>query len=255
MMWCLAGSYFSSLTPRTMRDVRPLGRRGDDDLLRARGDVLGGAVAVGEEPGRLEHDVDAEVLPRQLRRIAHRQHLELVAVDGDRRRPSLRPSACRLPSTESYFSRCASVAAFVRSLTATKSMSLSPIAARMMLRPMRPNPLMPTFTAIAPPPASCYDDRLRSDKGNDCSERVAEGQTARYTFRIRRPGFRTYVSPLQPADARWSLSSSRRTSSTRRSATRNTSAACGSGWATCRCRSISTARSRSGSTPCRSARC
>ena len=56
--------------------------------------------------------------------------------------------ACRLPSTESYFSRCASVAAFVRSLTATKSMSLSPSAARMMLRPMRPNPLMPTFTAI-----------------------------------------------------------------------------------------------------------
>ena len=31
-------------------------------------------------PGRLEHDVDAEVLPRQLRRILDRQHLELVAV-------------------------------------------------------------------------------------------------------------------------------------------------------------------------------
>ena len=47
--------------------------------------------------------------------------------------------------TESYFSRWASVAAFVRSLTATKSMSLCFIAARMMLRPMRPNPLMPNF--------------------------------------------------------------------------------------------------------------
>src|SRR5260370_20661858 len=56
--------------------------------------------------------------------------------------------ACRLPSTESYLSRCASVCALVRSFTATKSMFLSPSAARMMLRPMRPNPLMPTLTAI-----------------------------------------------------------------------------------------------------------
>src|SRR6185436_13458533 len=56
--------------------------------------------------------------------------------------------ACRLPSTESYLSRCASVCALVRSLMATKSMFLSPSAARMMFRPMRPKPLMPTFTAI-----------------------------------------------------------------------------------------------------------
>ena len=38
-----------------------------------------------------------------------RQHLELVAVDGDACRPWPRRFACRLPSTESYFSRCASV--------------------------------------------------------------------------------------------------------------------------------------------------
>src|SRR3954452_25567954 len=56
--------------------------------------------------------------------------------------------ACRLPRTESYFSRCASVCALVRSLTATKAMFLSPSAARMMLRPIRPNPLIPTLTAI-----------------------------------------------------------------------------------------------------------
>src|SRR5437763_2837096 len=56
--------------------------------------------------------------------------------------------ARRLPSTESYFSRCASVCAFVRSFTATKSMLRSPSAARMMFRPMRPNPLMPTRTGI-----------------------------------------------------------------------------------------------------------
>src|SRR5712671_4354038 len=56
--------------------------------------------------------------------------------------------ALRLPSTESYLSRCASVCALVRSLTATKSMFLSPSAARMMFRPIRPNPLIPTLTAI-----------------------------------------------------------------------------------------------------------
>src|SRR5262245_647839 len=60
--------------------------------------------------------------------------------------------ACRLPSTESYFSRCASVVALVKSLTATKSTFLSLIAARMILRPIRPNPLMPTRTAIADAP-------------------------------------------------------------------------------------------------------
>jgi hypothetical protein len=69
------------------------------------------------------------------------------AVDGEISAPFVPPS-WMLPSTESYLSRCASVAALVKSLTATKSMFLSPSAARMMLRPMRPNPLIPTLTAI-----------------------------------------------------------------------------------------------------------
>ena len=66
------------------RHVGFLGGRGDDDSFRARGDVLRGRVAIGEEAGRFEDDVDAEILPRQLRRIADRQHLELVAADRDR---------------------------------------------------------------------------------------------------------------------------------------------------------------------------
>ena len=65
------------------RQVGALGRRGDHDLLRARRDVLGRVVALGEEAGRFEDDVDAEVLPGQLGRVAHREHLELVAVDRD----------------------------------------------------------------------------------------------------------------------------------------------------------------------------
>ena len=45
--------------------------------------MLGGIVALGELAGRLEHDVDAEILPRQLRRILLREHLELIAADLD----------------------------------------------------------------------------------------------------------------------------------------------------------------------------
>src|SRR5918995_4570748 len=50
---------------------------------------------------------------------------------------------------ESYLSRWASVSASVRSLTATKSRSdPAALAARNRLRPMRPKPLIPTFTAM-----------------------------------------------------------------------------------------------------------
>src|SRR5918999_1462949 len=56
------------------------------------------------------------------------------------------------PKTESYLSRCASVPASVMSLTATTSMSAcDSCAARNMVRPMRPNPLIPTRTGISSP--------------------------------------------------------------------------------------------------------
>src|SRR4030095_15845864 len=65
--------------------------------------------------------------------------------------PSTFTSSGRLPRIESYFSRWASVGASVMSLTATNSMSLSCSAARRMLRPMRPKPLMPTRIAMSHP--------------------------------------------------------------------------------------------------------
>ena len=64
-------------------DVGTGGRRGDDHLARARGEVLGGVFALGELAGALEHDVDAEIFPGQLRRILDGQHLELIAADLD----------------------------------------------------------------------------------------------------------------------------------------------------------------------------
>ena len=117
------------------------------DLLRTRGEMLGGAVAIREDAGRLEDDIDAEILPRKLGGILDRQHFELLAIDGDASLVAL-TSACRLPSTESVLQQVRERGGVVRSLTATKSMSFDPKAARMMLRPIRPNPLMPTLTAI-----------------------------------------------------------------------------------------------------------
>ncbi len=57
------------------------------------------------------------------------------------------------PCTESYFRRWASVLVSVMSFTATNSSAccFMSTAARSTLRPMRPNPLMPTRTAIALP--------------------------------------------------------------------------------------------------------
>ena len=54
-----------------------------DDERRAGVEVGGGLVAVGEEAGRLDHHVDAEVAPRQGLRVALGEDLEGVAVDDD----------------------------------------------------------------------------------------------------------------------------------------------------------------------------
>src|SRR4051794_29949292 len=53
------------------------------------------------------------------------------------------------PRIESYFTSCASVAVSVMSLTPTQSMSApAACAARKRFLPIRPNPLIPAFTAI-----------------------------------------------------------------------------------------------------------
>src|SRR6188768_3235127 len=118
-------------------------------------------------------------------------------------------SASRLPSTESYFRRWASVAALVRSLTATKSMSLSPSAARMMLRPIRPKPLMPTRTAMSA--LLCWFQNWRSVGSEDPPLRssilkhvslmnaLAGGQTVQIYFHSRKSLAETVLSPFHPA--------------------------------------------------------
>ena len=64
-------------------------------------------------------------------------------------------SAFSAPWTESCLSRWASVLASARSLTATTSISVDSSAARKKTRPIRPNPLTPTRTAMGAPFPVC----------------------------------------------------------------------------------------------------
>jgi hypothetical protein len=60
-----------------------------------------------------------------------------------------------------------------------KSTSLSPSAARMMFRPIRPKPLIPTLTAIVPP------GKLMSAQNRHSIDWLAEGQTNGYDHEWR----------------------------------------------------------------------
>src|SRR5262249_24527292 len=64
-------------------DVGILGRRGDDDLLRSRLQMLRGGGGVAEDAGRLDDHLDAELLPGQAGRILQRRHPHLSSVDED----------------------------------------------------------------------------------------------------------------------------------------------------------------------------
>ncbi len=61
-------------------DVLTLGRSGDDDLLRTRGQVALGLFRVGKETSRLDHELDAQFAPRQFGRGLGTDHENLAAV-------------------------------------------------------------------------------------------------------------------------------------------------------------------------------
>ena len=58
-------------------------RSGNDDLLGASRNVCAGLVSVGEEPGGLDDNVNAERRPREVTGIALGKHRDLLAIDGD----------------------------------------------------------------------------------------------------------------------------------------------------------------------------
>ena len=88
------------------------------------------------------------------------------------------------PCVESYFNRCPSVPASVRSFTATTSMRALRIAARKTSRPIRPNPLMATLIAILSTSRSNLNpsaDRRRGYAGEcDDAPRQLTGRSAPY---------------------------------------------------------------------------
>mmetsp|Transcript_13238 Transcript_13238/g.21518 ORF Transcript_13238/g.21518 Transcript_13238/m.21518 type:complete len:223 (+) Transcript_13238:660-1328(+) len=64
-------------------DVVTLGGGGDDDLLGARGDVLGGTGSVNEDAGALDNELHTQLLPRQLGWVTVGHDLDDLPVDGD----------------------------------------------------------------------------------------------------------------------------------------------------------------------------
>ena len=94
---CAAGSKTESLTPmQIMASASPLGAEMIDPL-GAAAEVAGRLLARGEEPGRLDHDVDAVVAPRDLGRVHHLELVDLLAVDREAAvgRLDLVGAACR----------------------------------------------------------------------------------------------------------------------------------------------------------------
>ena len=160
--WCAPGRSVV-VHPEDHRHVGALGGRGDHHLLGASVEVLRGAVAVGEEAGRLDHHVHAEIAPGQIAGVALRQDLELLAIDGDRAVAHLDVLAERAEDGVDL-SRCAIVAASPRSLAATTSKSPPRWRCdRKKLRPIRPKPLIPTRIATYASPSLTARVYRRSD--------------------------------------------------------------------------------------------
>src|SRR5215472_1886836 len=159
--WCLPESYLSSLTPRTM--VMSSFLAGAEMMTFFTGPrrcFLASVASVN-----LPVDSTTTCAPTD-------SHLMTAGSFSENTRssfpstlmhsPVARISCLRLPRMESYFSRCARVAGLVRSLTATNSMPESPRADRKGLRPIPPNPLIPTLIAIQIPP--CREPGFDAEK-------------------------------------------------------------------------------------------
>ena len=143
------GSNESSLTPTTKVASASLAGAEMITRRRARLDMGGRLLPAGQPAGALDHDVDPELLPRQLAGVGLHEH-------GDRRRspPSWcraqrrpAPGSARGPSPAPASGRAQSGSP--RSFTAATSTSWGDLmAARRKARPVRPNPLIATLTAI-----------------------------------------------------------------------------------------------------------
>src|SRR5689334_3550801 len=150
MIWCVAGSYFSSLTPRTTVMSGPLAGAVITTFLAPASRCLAAASRLVNSPV----DSTTTSTPRSFHgsSAGSRTARPLKPLPSTTISSSVEDTENgRRPRIESYLSRCASVALSVMSLTATISISVLPACfcastARQKLRPIRPNPLTPTRT-------------------------------------------------------------------------------------------------------------
>src|ERR1051326_6560883 len=63
------------------RQIGAVGRGRDDDLLGTCFEMLRGRVTLRKNPGAFQRDIDAELAPRQFRRVALGGHADLAAAD------------------------------------------------------------------------------------------------------------------------------------------------------------------------------
>ena len=179
MMWCVFGSYLSSLTPSTTVKSGFFAGAVMMTFFAPAARCFAALSRSVKSPVDSNTTSTPRILPRQLRRVLHRQHLELVACRRRCVSPLAVMSAFRLPRIESYLSRCASVVAFVRSLTATKSMlaraergahdvaadaaeSVDPDLDGHLSPPTRKCPVAPQRAESRPPRQRCTTEKART---------------------------------------------------------------------------------------------
>src|SRR4051794_34397258 len=148
MTSCFDLSYWSSLTPRTIVMSGSVAGAEITTFFAPASRCLAASSRLVKKPV----DSSTTSTPRSLHGsfAGSRSSKTLISLPSTMR-PSPRTSTSPRygPRIESYLSRWASVALSVMSLTATHSMSVSfARPARSTLRPMRPNPLIPTRTGM-----------------------------------------------------------------------------------------------------------
>src|SRR5580658_7084661 len=150
-MSCEAGSYASSLTPITIVMSSSLAGA---EMMTFFAPASRCARAAGPVVNRPVDSITTST-PRsaQGRRPGSRSARILISWSPTRMTsPDTNTSNDRVPRTVSYLSRCAMVAMSPRSFAATISKPRSPspaLTARQKLRPIRPNPLIPTRIVTA----------------------------------------------------------------------------------------------------------
>ena len=198
--------------------VGVLGRRGDDDARRTGFEVLARLLALGVLAGRLDDDIDPELVPGELLRVRYGQHLDpsladdhLVAVDRDRLGVA---TVDRVPGEEprERLGR-------PRSLIATISKSCAGSSAeRSSCRPVRPNPLIASRTVIAPPlhrPGGI----VRSPWVPSCKSRRAGGRVEGHlpSRNLRKVSFDLWLVGRRRSRQRRDIATTRRCSTRRAS--------------------------------------